>query len=192
MIPLTNPNLNGQYIFAVENVFPNEHLDFLKTYFTQDKLESAKIQSNIPENEEVRITDIAWLDPDDESTEPVYGLLHNLIKYVNDQHYHWNLHSLEPVQYGEYGEGGHYKLHTDTGLHNPMGSNRKLSFSILLNDDYEGGELEIPGSPGQPDSFNPPANSAIFFPSSMPHCVKPVTKGVRKSLVGWVHGPNFV
>ena len=192
MIPLVNPDLNGQYIFVVENVFPNEHLEFLKNYFTADKLESAKTQSNIADDDEVRKTDISWLDINDEATHSIYELLNNLVKYANDQHYHWNLQHLETVQYGEYGVGGHYKVHTDTGLHNPIGSNRKLSFSILLNDNYEGGELNIPGSPGQPDSFVPQANSALFFPSSMPHCVKPVTKGVRKSLVGWVHGPNFV
>lgn len=192
MIPLMNPELHGQFIYIVENALPQEHLDFLQNYFTKDKLESAKIQSNVPDNNEVRVTDIAWLDVEDQNTQPVYHLLIDLIKYVNDQHYHWNLQHLEPVQYGEYGVGGHYKVHTDTGLHNPMGSNRKLSFSLLLNDDYEGGELEIPGSPGQPDTFIPVKNTAIFFPSAMPHCVKPVTKGVRKSLVGWVHGPNFV
>lgn len=192
MIPLTNPQLNGQFIFIVDNVFPEEQLKFLEEYFTQDKLESAKIQSNIPDNDEVRITDIAWLDPEDEATQPTYGLLQSLVKYANEQHYHWNLQFLEPVQYGEYAVGGHYKVHTDAGLHNEMGINRKLSFSLLLNDDYEGGELEIPGSPGQEDIFVPARNTAIFFPSSMPHCVKPVTKGVRKSLVGWVHGPNFV
>lgn len=192
MIPLMNPELHGQFIYIVENALPQEHLDFLQNYFTKDKLESAKIQSNVPDNDEVRVTDIAWLDVEDQNTQPVYHLLIDLIKYVNDQHYHWNLQHLEPVQYGEYGVGGHYKVHTDTGLHNPMGSNRKLSFSLLLNDDYEGGELEIPGSPGQPDTFIPVKNTAIFFPSAMPHCVKPVTKGVRKSLVGWVHGPNFV
>jgi PKHD-type hydroxylase len=192
MIPLMNPELSGQFIFVVENVFPEEQLKFLEEYFTADKLQSAKIQSTIPENEQVRVTDIAWLDEEDEATGPVYSLLTSLVKYANDQHYHWNLQHLEPVQYGQYGVGGHYKVHTDTGLHNPMGSNRKLSFSLLLNDDYEGGELEIPGSPGQDDVFVPARNTAIFFPSSMPHCVKPVTKGVRKSLVGWVHGPNFV
>ena len=192
MIPLMNPELSGQFIFVVENVFPEEQLKFLEEYFTADKLESAKIQSTIPDNEQVRITDIAWLDEEDESTTPIYRLLHDLVKYVNDQHYHWNLQFLETVQYGEYSEGGHYNVHTDTGLHNPMGSNRKLSFSLLLNDGYEGGELEIPGSPGQPKIFSPKCNTAIFFPSSMPHCVKPVTKGIRKSLVGWVHGPNFV
>tara|TARA_R110001606_G_scaffold194615_1_gene342331 strand:- start:45 stop:623 length:579 start_codon:yes stop_codon:yes gene_type:complete len=192
MIPLMNPELSGQFIFVVENVFPEEQLKFLEEYFTADKLESAKIQSTIPDNEQVRITDIAWLDEEDESTTPIYRLLHDLVKYVNDQHYHWNLQFLETVQYGEYSEGGHYNVHTDTGLHNPMGSNRKLSFSLLLNDGYEGGELEIPGSPGQPKIFSPKCNTAIFFPSSMPHCVKPVTNGIRKSLVGWVHGPNFV
>ena len=192
MIPLMNPELHGQFIYIVENALPQEHLDFLQNYFTKDKLESAKIQSNVPDNNEVRVTDIAWLDVEDQSTQSLYHLLIDLIKYVNEQHYHWNLQHLEPVQYGEYGVGGHYKVHTDTGLHNPMGSNRKLSFSLLLNDDYEGGELEIPGSPGQPDMFVPKSNTAIFFPSAMPHCVKPVSKGVRKSLVGWVHGPNFV
>jgi predicted 2-oxoglutarate/Fe(II)-dependent dioxygenase YbiX len=192
MIPLINPELHGQFIFEVDNVLPQEHLEFLDSYFTKEKLEAAKIQSNVPDNDEVRVTDIAWLDAEDKSTQPVYQLLGELIKYVNDHHFHWNLQFLEPIQYGEYGVGGHYKVHTDTGLHNPMGSNRKLSFSLLLNDDYEGGELEIPGSPGQPDTFVPARNTAIFFPSAMPHCVKPVTKGVRKSLVGWVHGPNFV
>ena len=192
MIPLMNPELSGQFIFVVENVFPEEQLKFLEEYFTADKLQSAKIQSTIPENEQVRVTDIAWLDEEDEATGPTYRLLHDLVKYVNDQHYHWNLQFLETVQYGEYSEGGHYNVHTDTGLHNPMGSNRKLSFSLLLNDGYEGGELEIPGSPGQPKIFSPKCNTAIFFPSSMPHCVKPVTNGIRKSLVGWVHGPNFV
>jgi len=187
-----NPELSGQFIFVVENVFPEEQLKFLEEYFTQEKLEAAKTQSNISEDDEVRITDIAWLDPEEEATQSTYGLLHSLVKYANEQHYHWNLQHLETVQYGQYRVGGHYKVHTDTGLHNPMGSNRKLSFSLLLNDDYEGGELEIPGSPGQDDVFVPARNTAIFFPSSMPHCVKPVTKGVRKSLVGWVHGPNFV
>ena len=107
MIPLVNPDLSGQYIFVVENVFPNEHLEFLKNYFTADRLESAKTQSNIADDDEVRKTDIAWLDINDEATHSIYELLNNLVKYANDQHYHWNLQHLETVQYGEYGVGGH-------------------------------------------------------------------------------------
>lgn len=191
MIHLSNPELPLQFVFEVENIFDNQELEFIKTYFSKDKLKSAHLMSNQPYNEDVRKTDIAWLDPED-ATEHIYHKLFSLVKHVNDQHYHWNLTWIEAIQYGEYSVGGHYKLHTDAALHGAEGDNRKLSFSILLNDDYEGGELEIPGSPGQSDIFKPKFNSAIFFPSYMPHCVKPVTEGIRKSLVGWVHGPNFV
>ncbi|WP_299006958.1 hypothetical protein [uncultured Tenacibaculum sp.] len=31
----------------------------------------------------------------------------------------------------------------------------------------------------------------IVFPSFMMHCVTPITKGVRKSIVGWVAGPPY-
>jgi PKHD-type hydroxylase len=31
----------------------------------------------------------------------------------------------------------------------------------------------------------------IFFPSFMLHEVKPVTEGLRKSIVVWVEGPKF-
>ena len=34
--------------------------------------------------------------------------------------------------------------------------------------------------------------SMIIFPSHIWHRVKPVTKGIRKSLVGWIVGNPFV
>ena len=70
---------------------------------------------------------------------------------------------------------------------------RKISFSCLLNDpsEFEGGELTL-----MPDSIGYPIQlkkyEICFFPSWMPHKVVPVTKGTRISLVGWVHGPDFV
>ena len=71
-------------------------------------------------------------------------------------------------------------------------STRKLSVSIQLTDpeEYEGGELnffinkdviEAPKTKG----------TVIIFPSFFMHKVKMVTKGVRKSLVIWIHGPVF-
>ena len=70
---------------------------------------------------------------------------------------------------------------------------RKISFSCLLNDpsEFEGGDLTL-----MPDSIGYPIKlkqyEICFFPSWMPHKVVPVTKGTRISLVGWVHGPDFV
>ena len=61
---------------------------------------------------------------------------------------------------------------------------RKLSLSLLLNDDYEGGELEVfPNAP-----MKRPKGTMIFFPSFQCHQVHPVTKGTRYSLVMWFSG----
>ena len=61
MIPLTNLELSGQYVFIVENILPDEHLKFLEQYFTADRLQSAQTQSTTGTSD-IRKTDIAWLD----------------------------------------------------------------------------------------------------------------------------------
>ena len=38
---------------------------------------------------------------------------------------------------------------------------------------------------------NLPINTILFFQSDYWHRVRPVTNGVRKSIVGWVLGPKF-
>ena len=73
---------------------------------------------------------------------------------------------------------------------------RKISFSVFLNDDYTGGEFDLelhsPSIKPRYETFSKlPLNTALFFQSDYWHRVRPVTKGVRKSLVGWVLGPEF-
>ena len=81
---------------------------------------------------------------------------------------------------------------------------RKLSFSIQLSDpeDYEGGELEFKvnnyssekrGDFTLDETFFAPnkKGTIIIFDSRTQHRVCKVTKGVRKSLVGWVVGPRW-
>ena len=191
MILLNNNEMRNEFLYFVDEVFSHDQLKFLNDFFDNANFHEAQLKSKEVINKEVRTSRVAWLDPT-EQTGHIYDELFSLVKFVNDDHYHWNLHFLETVQCGEYGVGGHYKLHTDTGLHSPEGLNRKLSFSIGINDDYLGGEFYIPGSPNQDDEFKLEKNQAVFFPSSMPHAVKPVTQGTRRSLVGWICGPNFV
>ena len=77
-----------------------------------------------------------------------------------------------------------YGWHLDIGRGDA--STRKISISLILNDNYEGGEL---GFFSEGESFiRPEAGMAVCFPSFMPHCVTPVTKGERWSLVCWVGG----
>ena len=111
----------------------------------------------------------------------------------------WNLEldAIESIQYGEYNEEQYYDWHIDQ--HKVVygdGRVRKCSFSVFLNDDYEGGEFDLElGGPNIEDRLKTfkklPKNQMIFFQSEFWHRVRPVTKGVRKSLVGWVLGPKF-
>jgi PKHD-type hydroxylase len=64
--------------------------------------------------------------------------------------------------------------------------------SMLLNTpgvDFEGGDFSTFLSKEQ----NIPLKKGeiLIFPSFIVHSVKPVTKGIRKSLVIWVTGPGF-
>ena len=72
---------------------------------------------------------------------------------------------------------------------------RKVSMSLLMNDEFEGGELDIeiykPGTEPRYDTIKLPKGSAVFFQSDRWHRVRPVTKGIRKSLVAWFYGPPY-
>ena len=104
------------------------------------------------------------------------------------------LTDIEPLQYSEYGVGGEYGWHRD--VHEkpyPNGLVRKMSFSTILNDDFDGGEFDIetknPADKKRYDTFDNKKHNTIIFPSHMWHRVRPVKFGVRKSIVGWVLGP---
>ena len=105
------------------------------------------------------------------------------------------LTDIEPLQYSEYGVGDEYGWHRDI-LDNPYpnGLVRKVSFSTLLNQDFEGGEFDIetrnPFEKKRYDTFDlSKKHNTVIFPSHMWHRVRPVKTGVRKSIVGWVLGP---
>ena len=61
--------------------------------------------------------------------------------------------------------------------------------------DFEGGDLEFEISGPHAEERNVTHHlkyaDAIFYPSYVWHRVKPVTSGIRKSLVGWVRGPQW-
>ena len=104
------------------------------------------------------------------------------------------LTDIEPLQYSEYDVGGEYGWHRDA--HDEPYSNglvRKISFSTILNDDFDGGEFDIetknPTDKKRYETFNSKEYNTIIFPSHMWHRVRPVKSGVRKSIVGWVLGP---
>ena len=75
------------------------------------------------------------------------------------------------------------------------GNVRKLSMTVLLNDNYEGGEFQFATLNNEKCKIDTPkfntTGSIVVFPSDMEHRIAPVTKGIRYSLVVWFLGPPF-
>lgn len=141
-----------------------------------------------------RRTDVSWigLRPD---TAWLWEKLANVIADVNRQFFKFDLTGCyEPIQLGVYKEtdNGHYNWHCDAS---PTDKNvpRKLSMSLLLSDpsEFEGGELQAKTACDEIHTLDMTKGRAWFFPSYTLHRVTPVTKGVRRSLVLWVGGPEF-
>tara|TARA_R100001460_G_scaffold69183_1_gene109751 strand:+ start:3134 stop:3703 length:570 start_codon:yes stop_codon:yes gene_type:complete len=82
-----------------------------------------------------------------------------------------------------YGVGGHYNFHVDDG----PGLNRKYSSILMLNNDYEGGQLAFKID-GEIKTIENKPGQLVIWPSNFmfPHAVTPMTKGVRYSVVSWM------
>ncbi len=145
------------------------------------------------EGQKKRKTNISW------TTEQwLYDLVFSYMTSANTQAgWNFEVDAAESMQIGKYSKGCFYDYHQDGDgvtvydtpenkwLHNKT---RKLSLTILLNEDYEGGEFKFYKE--EKDTVKG-KGSVLVFPSYMPHCVEEVTKGNRYSLVTWFIGPKF-
>lgn len=115
------------------------------------------------------------------------GLLKNIIKEAN-KIFNYKICAIQDIQYLEYNVGDYYKMHTD--ISNDLGSMRKISFSWILNENFEGGELNIYNG-GEKHTVVNKNNFVTAFTSFFTHEVTPVTKGKRKVLVCWANGDSW-
>ena len=127
-----------------------------------------------------------------------------MISANDDAGWKYNIQAAESMQITKYKKGGRYNFHIDgrgdhlSTFNTPNnkfkhGNVRKLSMTLLLNDNYEGGEFQFASYAKEECKISTPefnkVGSVIVFPSGMEHRVAPVTKGVRYSLVNWFVGP---
>jgi len=80
-----------------------------------------------------------------------------------------------------------YDWHTDMGSGDA--STRKISLSILLNEDFKGGDIEFFGNGIQKIEMK--KGDVVCFSSFMPHRVTRVEKGFRWAIVCWFSGSPF-
>lgn len=142
-------------------------------------------------DDEIRKTNVVWLEEDDD-THWFFERLNQIASKINFDKFQLQLDCFDSFQYSKYEVGCHYDWHTDI-IENPdYGLYRKLSLSVMLSDpdDFEGGEFHISPSGNNASSVNVKASrgDVVAFYSHLPHKVCPVTKGERITLVTWCLG----
>ena len=80
-------------------------------------------------------------------------------------------------------DNAHFAPHRDNTT--PGTAHRRFAVSVMLNDDYEGGELRFPeyGSQG----YRLAAGSAVVFSAGLLHSVRPVTRGRRYAFLPFLY-----
>lgn len=179
---------NNSWVFdaALDKGMCQELIDIGNAEITKE----ATVGGGEKPKKKLRVCQVAWL------TDP--WIMEMLMNYVDNANYYagWNFQIERPVaiQFTKYEVGGHYNWHRDTNvdISKTGGKTRKLSITVTLNDDYEGGELMIDSEDHywnkNPRKVRSSLGSVAVFPSDTYHRVTKVTKGTRYSLVVWVMG----
>ena len=137
-----------------------------------------------------RNSSVSWIK-DVEICQRVFGIMKKRVQEFSSLY----IDNIEPLQYSEYDASQEYGWHQDVkNTSYADGRIRKMSFSIFVNENFEGGEfdLEIHGPDAKPryiSEWKRSNENCIIFKSDMWHRVRPVKSVVRKSIVGWLLGP---
>ena len=185
-----------------DDLFSKKELEKINKYCKKLSLQNGQIgDGNIDNN--IRQSKVALVGAN-EDNDWLFALLNRAAENINNDFYRFDLTGFDYFQYTEYRDrNDHYDFHVDMTYDSPNDNanldgfyqNRKLSFSILLNDpkEFSGADFEFSDS-GDPDHVvvaEQRKGRVIAFPSFVPHRVTPLMSGVRKSLVFWVTGPKF-
>ena len=163
-------------------------------------------------NRDKRNSKNAWVP----TTHWTAGFVWHYVERANRENFLYDIRNIdgESMQFTQYGEGEFYGWHNDAGIsghYKPVSVGnhhegrtqdylneklelvRKLSFVVQLSDpdDYEGGNLQLIAEDGKSYFAPRKRGTVVVFDSRTQHRVLKVTKGLRKSLVGWVVGPRW-
>ena len=180
-------------------------------YNFEDQMQDSRLHGDAL-NKEKRNSKNAWVP----SSHWIGGFLWHYVQRANRENFLYDLRNIdgENIQFTKYSVGEFYGWHNDAGLQTQykpqsVGNRadglvqdylnekiemvRKLSFVLQLSDpdDYEGGNLQLLSEDSNSYIAPRKKGTIILFDSRTQHRVLKVTRGVRKSLVGWVVGPRW-
>jgi PKHD-type hydroxylase len=171
-----------------DNAFTKQECEKIIEIGSAKTLTQGRVRNEKKSN--VRKSDIAWLYPSD-GLEWAYEKMTNIITNLNDRFFGFDLFGIaEGLQFTRYeSPGDRYGKHIDSSS---GGLIRKLSFTLQLSEPetYKGGDLCLYFE-DKAKVMKRDQGSITLFPSYVLHEVKPVTQGMRYSLVCWITGKPF-
>jgi predicted 2-oxoglutarate/Fe(II)-dependent dioxygenase YbiX len=166
-------------LHTYENFLTIEECEsILKKYRNELELKPGLVGSN---DANARKSSVAFIDNIDIIDDKLKECLRNLIRVKG-----FEVTGLGPYQFTEYKTGEYYDWHTDS-IKTGETKNRFVSIVIQLNDEYEGGYLQIKDESGDNTiQLDKGTGTMYIFFSNLRHRVMKVTSGTRYSLVNWV------
>lgn len=197
-----SPRFDEKYsLYEIDKEICQKILNLVQGRWQESKVEAEEVTEYVT-NDNLRTSDIFWT-----KEQWVVDLLWTYMRHTNCfTGKRWAIDAVETMQITRYREKDFYDFHIDgRGDHHAKyfavenelmhGKVRKMSMTVLLNDDYEGGEFQFAVCEKGRFEVIPveekSTGTIIVFPSTMEHRVTPVTKGTRYSLVSWYLGPPF-
>ena len=178
---------NGLYV--IPSGIDKSVSDVIKTQLKNVDLKQSTLRDeNIDLS--IRSSKTYWVETD----HWISGMMSHFINCANVDYFKYDLHNwADKIQYTVYdGPGTGYKWHNDYAPSSKYeGMYRKLSISICLDDEYEGGELQLLSTSNELHTMKMKCGDVVIFSSDIVHRVRPLKSGYRSSLVGWYGGPKF-
>ena len=172
-------------------LFSESEVEKIRSLWSEAQAKEAEVNlaGKAYSRDDLRKSQLIWIRPG--ANDWIYDRLAQACQQANANRYRFDLQGFQTeLQLADYSNEGFFDWHMDFGAGDI--SNRKLSITVQLSspDEYEGGELQfminqnIVTAPKE-------KGTAVIFPSFMLHRVTPVSKGSRKSIVGWIAGPPY-
>ena len=171
---------------TIKEFLTKEHCNILlETIKSNVELQPGKIGNNMDINKTKRDSNISFISLNNLSKikEELQSVLSEKIKMKG---YELDFEN-QQVQFTEYQKDGHYNWHEDSAP--GFSSERYCSLVIQLNDEYDGGELQLKEFDFEGNetiiTFERGIGNLFVFLSSTTHRVAPIIDGNRYSLFSW-------
>jgi PKHD-type hydroxylase len=191
--PIVRKEYNYDFVDYMwyKGLFNPEEVEKIRALWKPELAADAKVNSGDKDlaKDKLRQSEIMFISPS--GNEWIYDKLSAACIQANTGRFKFDITGFQTqLQLASYGQRNFFDWHMDFGTGDL--SNRKLSITVQLSDpdEYEGGELQFMINQ---DIFTATKEkgTAIIFPSFALHRVTPITKGCRKSIVGWISGPPY-